>query len=94
MADCHWLVSMTTPSSLQRHCLSEKAPQFWTVAPNLIVVTVLTPATTVMEGFTNHLVESNYTLDAPRLQTQTAKLQSGASKQLCRIDIQTEVRDP
>ena len=39
--------------------ISEKAKRrdsFWAVAPNLNVVTVLTPATTWMEGFTNHLV--------------------------------------
>jgi len=39
---------------------AKRRDSFGTVAPNLNVVTVLTPATTVMEGFTNHLVESDY----------------------------------
>jgi len=34
---------------------------FGPVAPNLNVVNVLTPPTSVMEGFTNHLVEADYT---------------------------------
>jgi hypothetical protein len=39
---------------------SEKARQFWTATPFLIVVTVLTPATTWTEGFTNRLIGSDY----------------------------------
>ena len=35
---------------------AKRRDSFWAVAPNLNVVTVLTPATTWMEGFTNHLV--------------------------------------
>jgi hypothetical protein len=36
------------------------ATGFGPVAPNLNVVNVLTPPTTLMEGFTNHLVVLDY----------------------------------
>src|SRR5438128_5827631 len=64
-------VSSTTPGVskldapvLYSRCYKTKRRNsFWAVAPLLFVVTVLTPATTWMEGFTNHLIAKDYTQD-------------------------------
>src|SRR6266516_3982441 len=64
-------VSSTTPgvSKLDAPVLyshrykTKRRNSFWAVAPLLFVVTVLTPATTWMEGFTNHLIAKDYTQD-------------------------------
>ena len=39
---------------------AKRRDSFWAVTPFLIVVTVLTPATTWTEGFTNRLIATDY----------------------------------
>ena len=58
-------------SALRRKKKPSKAKRrdsFWAVTPFLSVVTVLTPATTWTEGFTNRLIVTDYSEKFPRWQ--------------------------
>jgi hypothetical protein len=47
---------------------AKRRDSFWAVTPFLSVVTVLTPATTWTEGFTNRLIVTDYSEKFPRWQ--------------------------
>ena len=47
---------------------AKRRDSFWAVPPFLSVVTVLTPATTWTEGFTNRLIVTDYSEKFPRWQ--------------------------
>jgi len=66
---------------------AKRRDSFGTVAPNLNVVTVLTPATTVMEGFTNHLVESDYKRfpTGPQSQNRASAVLGDFSLKTCKV---------
>jgi hypothetical protein len=51
-----------------RHQKAKRRDSFWAVTPFLSVVTVLTPATTWTEGFTNRLIVCDYSEKFPRWQ--------------------------
>jgi hypothetical protein len=52
---------------------AKRRDSFWAATPFLSVVTVLTPATTWTEGFTNRLIGTDYSENLPAWQLSENK---------------------